>query len=54
MLETGGCRVDLQNEQLWRGNQAVQLRPKTRLVLRFLLEHAGQLVSTTQCLDAVW
>jgi DNA-binding winged helix-turn-helix (wHTH) protein/tetratricopeptide (TPR) repeat protein len=54
MLEFGDFRVDLQDEQLWRGDQSVKLRPKTWRVLRLLVEHSGRLLSTSQLLDAVW
>ena len=42
------------SERLWRGTQAISLRPKTFAVLRFLIEHAGQLVTKEELLDAVW
>jgi DNA-binding winged helix-turn-helix (wHTH) protein len=47
-------RLDLANECLWRGAQAIPLRPKTFAVLRYLLDHPGQLVTKTAILDAVW
>src|SRR5262245_3063396 len=49
-----GFRLDAYNEQLWRGTQAIALRPKVFAVLRHLVEHAGQLVTKQQLLDAVW
>src|SRR5262249_50986862 len=36
------------------GTQAIALRPKVFAVLRHLVEHAGQLVTKQQLLDAVW
>jgi DNA-binding winged helix-turn-helix (wHTH) protein/tetratricopeptide (TPR) repeat protein len=54
VLEFNEIRLDLQDEQVWRGNRAVQLRPKTWQVLRHLVEQAGKLVTTSQLLDAVW
>jgi DNA-binding winged helix-turn-helix (wHTH) protein len=47
-------RLDLANECLWRGAQAIPLRPKTFAVLRYLVEHSGQLVTKAALLDAVW
>ncbi|HEY1309068.1 MAG TPA: AAA family ATPase [Vicinamibacterales bacterium] len=49
-----GFRLDAYNEQLWRGTQAIALRPKAFAVLRHLVEHAGQLVTKQQLLEAVW
>src|SRR5713101_5546677 len=47
-------RLDLTDERLWRGVQAVFLRRKTFAVLRYLAEHAGQLVTKEDILEAVW
>ncbi|HSF30639.1 MAG TPA: AAA family ATPase [Candidatus Tectomicrobia bacterium] len=46
--------LDLASECLWRGAQAIPLRPKTFAVLRYLLDHPGQLLTKTAILDAVW
>jgi len=50
----GGFRLDATNEQLWRGAQAIALRPKAFAVLAHLVGHAGQLVTKQQLLEAVW
>jgi DNA-binding winged helix-turn-helix (wHTH) protein len=47
-------RLDLVNEQLWREHQLVPLRPKTFAVLRFLVEHAGRLLTKEELLKGVW
>lgn len=47
-------RVDLVNEQWWHGEHPIPLRPKTFAVLRYLVEHAGQLVTKDALLTAVW
>ena len=47
-------RLEVHNEQLWHGAQAMALRPKTFAVLRHLVTHAGQLVTQDELLDAVW
>src|SRR6185295_5414972 len=46
--------LDLANECLWRGPQAIKLRPKAFAVLHYLLERSGQLVTKEQLLNAVW
>jgi predicted ATPase/DNA-binding winged helix-turn-helix (wHTH) protein len=50
----GGFRLDPANERLWRGDQAVPLRPKAFAVLRHLVAHRGQLVTKQQLLETVW
>ncbi len=46
--------LDLANECLWRGSQAIKLRPKAFAVLTYLLGHPGQLVTKEELLTAVW
>jgi len=47
-------RLDLANEQLWRGGEKVRLRRKTFQVLRHLVAHPGELVTKKALLDEVW
>jgi predicted ATPase/DNA-binding winged helix-turn-helix (wHTH) protein len=47
-------RLDLTNECLWRGSQAIKLRPKAFAVLNHLLGRSGQLVTKEELLGAVW
>lgn len=47
-------RLDPVNEQLWSGSQLVPLRPKAFAVLRFLVEHAGRLLTKEELLKGVW
>jgi hypothetical protein len=47
-------RLDPVNEQVWHGETEILLRRKTFEVLRYLLEHPGQLVTKGALLDAVW
>ncbi|MGH7837929.1 MAG: winged helix-turn-helix domain-containing protein, partial [Candidatus Binataceae bacterium] len=47
-------RLDSVNAQLWRGEEEINLRPKTFDVLRYLVDHPGQLVTKAMLLDAVW
>src|SRR6186997_1024031 len=46
--------LDLTNACLWRGSQAIKLRPKAFAVLDYLLERPGQLVTKEEHLNAVW
>ena len=46
--------LDLASEQLWRGSQAIKLRPKAFAVLDRLLARPGQLVTKDDLLNAVW
>ena len=46
--------LDLANEQLWRGSQAIKLRPKAFAVLDHLIGRPGQLVTKDDLLEAVW
>ncbi|NOT53365.1 MAG: AAA family ATPase, partial [Deltaproteobacteria bacterium] len=47
-------RLDLANEQLWRGDKPVSLRRQTFAVLCYLVERAGQVVSKAVLLEALW
>jgi DNA-binding winged helix-turn-helix (wHTH) protein len=47
-------RLDLANEQLWRGAQLLAVRPKTFAVLRYLVEHPSQLVTRDELRQTVW
>lgn len=46
--------LDPASERIWRGTEELKLRPKTQAVLRYLLDQAGRVVSTTELLTAVW
>jgi DNA-binding winged helix-turn-helix (wHTH) protein/predicted ATPase len=46
--------LDLANECLRRGSQAIRLRPKAFAVLTHLLGHSGKLVTKQELLDVVW
>lgn len=52
-------RLDLTNQCLWRrrnkgDDERILLPPKAFAVLRYLVEHAGRLVTHDELLDAVW
>jgi predicted ATPase/DNA-binding winged helix-turn-helix (wHTH) protein len=46
--------LDTANQCLWRGAQAINLRPKAFAVLDYLLRRPGQLVTKEELLDALW
>src|SRR5499425_2547270 len=46
--------LDITNECLWEGSQAIKLRPKAFAVLGYLLARPGQLVTKEELLNAVW
>jgi DNA-binding winged helix-turn-helix (wHTH) protein len=47
-------RLDLQNAWVWQGEQRLTLTPKAFAVLRYLLEHAGRVVTKEELLQTVW
>src|SRR6476620_4530736 len=47
-------RLDPLNQCLWRGEQRVPITPKSFDVLRYLVEHAGRLVTQDEILEALW
>jgi DNA-binding winged helix-turn-helix (wHTH) protein len=47
-------RLDPGNVALWRGTEALKLKPKAFDVLQYLVAHAGQLVSKDDLWRAVW
>jgi DNA-binding winged helix-turn-helix (wHTH) protein len=50
----GPFTLDMVNETLLRGRQAIPLRPKTFAVLRQLVERPNRLVTKQQLLESVW
>src|ERR1041385_9098132 len=46
--------MDLADQSLWRGSQAIKLRPKAFAVLGYLLGHPRQLVTKEELLNAIW
>jgi TolB-like protein/Tfp pilus assembly protein PilF len=47
-------RLDLINAQLWRRKRACALTRQTFAVLRYLVEHAGQMVSKAELFEQLW
>src|SRR5882757_9316927 len=54
VLRIGAWRVDPALDEISRGGTTVKLEPRAMRVLLCLAEHAGQVVSVDQILDAVW
>ena len=54
MIEFPPYRLDLRAGRLWRGSQAVALRPKAWALLRYLAEHPGALVTKDELHAAIW
>jgi DNA-binding winged helix-turn-helix (wHTH) protein len=50
----GPFRLDPDNACLWHGAQAVTLKPKSFAVLRYLVAHAGQLVTKEALFKTIW
>lgn len=46
--------LDTANQCLWHGKDRVDLTPRAFDVLRYLVEHAGRLVTTNEMLEALW
>jgi DNA-binding winged helix-turn-helix (wHTH) protein/predicted ATPase len=47
-------RLDVRNEQLWRDNELLTVRPKPFAVLAYLATHPGRLVTAAELRKAVW
>lgn len=47
-------RLDRVNQQLWRDEAIVPVRPKLFAVLRYMIENAGRLITREELLRAVW
>ena len=53
VLTFGPCALNLASAQLTRDGRVVPLTPKAYDVLRYLVEHAGRLVTKQELLDAL-
>ena len=53
-LEVGDVRLDLLGRRAWRGERPMELSHREFTLLEYLLRHAGQVLSRTQILFAVW
>lgn len=53
-LEVGDLQLDLLSREARRGGQRVDLQPREYSLLEYLMRHAGQVVTRTMLLEAVW
>ena len=53
-LRFGPFSLDCQAKRLWQGSLEISLMPKALDVLVYLGEHAGQVVSREEMLEALW
>jgi hypothetical protein len=50
----GQFRLDVQGELLWHTHERLSLSPKAFAILRYLVEHQGQLVTKASLLETIW
>ncbi|HEX2883946.1 MAG TPA: response regulator transcription factor [Candidatus Limnocylindria bacterium] len=53
-LAVGDVRLDLLGRRAWRNDRLIELSSREFALLEYLLRHAGQVLSRTQILFAVW
>src|SRR5262245_24856170 len=53
-LTFGPFRLDTMHGRVWRGAQVTTLRPRSRAMLRYLVEHPGRLVTKAEVRQHVW
>jgi len=53
-LEVAGLRMDLLSREVSRDGQSIDLKPREFLLLEYLMRHAGQTLTRTMLLEAVW
>jgi DNA-binding response OmpR family regulator len=53
-VEVGDLRIDFLERRAWRGGRLVELSNREFMLLAHLMQHAGQVLTRTQLLEAVW
>lgn len=53
-LEFSDLRMDLLSREVSRSDQKIDLKPREFLLLECLMRHAGQILTRTMLLEAVW
>jgi two-component system OmpR family response regulator len=53
-LEVADLRMDLLSRKVSRDGQSIDLKPREFLLLEYLMRHAGQTLTRTMLLEAVW
>jgi DNA-binding winged helix-turn-helix (wHTH) protein len=54
MIEFPPFRLDPENQCLWRGAERISFTPKAFVMLEYLVERAGRLVTHDELLAALW
>ncbi len=54
MKQFASFRLDTANECLWHGEVQIALPPRPFMVLRYLVENPGRLITHDELLDALW
>lgn len=54
MLNVGGLELDRLSRNARRDGQEISLQPREYKLLEYLMQHAGQVVTRTMLLEAVW
>jgi two-component system OmpR family response regulator len=54
VLRVADLEMDLLTHSVRRGGQAIELQPREFELLRYLMRHAGQIVTRTMLLENVW
>ena len=53
-LEIAGLKMDLLSREVSCDGQDIDLKPREFLLLEYLMRHAGQIVTRTMLLEAIW
>ena len=53
-VEVGDLRIDFLQRRAWRGSRQIDLSNREFMLLAHLMQHAGQVLTRTQLLEAVW
>jgi two-component system OmpR family response regulator len=53
-VEVGDLRIDFLQRRAWRGQRQIDLSNREFMLLAHLMQHAGQVLTRTQLLEAVW
>jgi len=54
VLQVGDLRMNLLRREVERGGNRIDLQPREFMLLEYLMRHAGQVVTRTMLLEAVW
>jgi len=53
-LQVGDLKMDLLRREVERAGRSIELQPREFMLLEYLMRHAGQVVTRTMLLEAVW